>query len=230
MGNAVTQPGNVGKPLPTDYKGPIFVSDIDDTLRDTGWLDVVAIDRTAPPSYRGALETLHDVAGRRGHHVPIVYLSAAPKALLADVNRAFLAPFPRGRLFMQPRMALDLLRTDTQERFKNTVLVALKRLYPGAWFVCLGDNRYRDPQVYRRRCALGLIRRALQEDEQLQQAAADGPGELVPFKEYDDELRQRIRNALLLVEPLHEDELVVVGVPPELVNLVHTEVVGGNPP
>lgn len=87
----------------------------------------------------GADEVLH----RCAHHgVPIVYLTAGEDSIRAQ-NRRFLAGFPRGRLFDYPQRC-PVRRRD----FKRNVLGLLRDQYPLAQFVCLGDNRGFDRDVY----------------------------------------------------------------------------------
>ena len=124
----------------------VFVTDIDETLR---------CNRCAPVRpVPGAPQLLRAVA-RLG--VPVVYLTAAPRSLYRDVNIAFLRDhaFPPGRLLHRP----DRNRKPNA-RFKTDVLAALRRAFPGAQFLCLGDNETGDAIAYRR-CHAGCYIRTV---------------------------------------------------------------------
>lgn len=134
--------------LPADYDGPIFVSDIDDTLRAT---KVGALLRgEVQPPLPGARELLEGVAGQG---VPIVYLSAAP-AQMHSVNQAFLAQLPPGILLDHPHYTAENLipngahQAEVQGDYKSDVLADLRHAFPHARLYQLGDNRYGDARAY----------------------------------------------------------------------------------
>ena len=137
--------------LPRGYDGPILISDIDGTLRDTSFVDLVAgggVQRPIP----GA-RALLDEAARRG--VPIVYLSAASEGF-RGVNERFLAQLPTGVLLdRKNRPALEVfasnrVRAERQGAFKGEVIDALKRAYPSAQLFGLGDDKFGDAGAYMR--------------------------------------------------------------------------------
>lgn len=120
------------------YDGPIFIADIDETLRN---------NQTKRP-VDGVVRIMWMV---REHGVPIIYLTAA-RATYRAQNMAFLDDtFPLGVL-------LDRKYTHTQsnELFKMKMLSAIRKRYPNASFVCLGDNMTHDAKAYRM-CACGQL-------------------------------------------------------------------------
>jgi len=134
--------------LPSDYDGPIFVSDIDDTLRDTSIGDVLE-GKTQPP-IPGAREILSDVAAQG---VPIVYLSAGTSKIRAQ-NRRFLDQMPPGVLLDKKDFGIRDLdpRNSAQARgqaeYKTATLRELKAAYPNAKLFGLGDDKYGDAIAY----------------------------------------------------------------------------------
>lgn len=130
--------------IPSSYDGPILVSDIDDTLRRTS---EVAFDedisRLGDPALAvdGCHALLHACASLG---VPIFYLTLGSDTIRAH-NHRFLGALPRGVLVDFPS------RMDASQRmfFKVRVLEQLRRDFPRAWLVCLGDNVGPDPYVYR---------------------------------------------------------------------------------
>ena len=136
--------------LPTDYDGPIFVTDIDDTLRATK-AGALLRGEVQPP-LPGARELLEGVAALG---VPIVYLSAAPAQLHA-VNEAFLKQLPAGILLDHPRYTAENLhpsaedQAEVQGNYKTEVLAQLQATFPKARLHELGDDRYGDAQAYHR--------------------------------------------------------------------------------
>jgi hypothetical protein len=111
------------------YSGPIFVTDIDETLRDDIQTRV-----------RGARTIVWRVA-RLG--VPIIYLTAAEAVALRAINRRFLRAFPSGLL-------LDRAPNDESpnEVYKARRLRYIAEAYPRATFVCMGDNLTGDAIAY----------------------------------------------------------------------------------
>jgi hypothetical protein len=134
--------------LPRDYDGPIFVSDIDDTLRPTQIGDVLAGNTQAPIA--GAPELLHDVADQG---VPIVYLSAGPDRIRSE-NKRFLAQLPPGILLDRSDFGLSDLNPsgDAQARiqgdYKTQVLQQIRATYPNAKIFGIGDDKYGDAMAY----------------------------------------------------------------------------------
>jgi len=144
--------------LPQAYDGPIFVCDIDDTLRATSVKDLLT-GRTQPP-IAGAKELLGAVAALG---VPIVYLSAGSERLTAE-NDKFLAQLPPGVLLARPHVGLaDLLpgnehQAQAQGAYKAGVLGELVRTFPAAALFGLGDDKYGDAQAYTRQGVTAFIR------------------------------------------------------------------------
>jgi cardiolipin synthase len=134
--------------LPKNYDGPIFVCDIDDTLRDTSYLDL-AEGKTQSP-IAGAKELLQSVADKG---IPIVYLSAGPDRIHSQ-NEAFLKQLPPGPLLDRSDMSLmdvvpfNGIQTQRQGAYKAGVLGQLKQTYPNAQLFGLGDDKYGDAIAY----------------------------------------------------------------------------------
>ena len=123
----------------------LFVSDIDETLRDN-------VHGGRP--LRGAVTLLRAV---RDLEVPIVYLTAGSVAI-RRMNRAFLYDhgFPRGQLVHRP---LDDQRPNAD--FKDDILRGLQREHPGTVLACLGDNETGDAIAYHRQCTGGSFIRTV---------------------------------------------------------------------
>ena len=139
----VTIPG-----LPADYKGPVFISDIDGTLRDTSTVDLIRGKSQAP--IFGAQDLLKQVSGLG---VPIVYLSA-DSAAHSNQELQFLSQLPPGLLVDRDKLGLkDLIpdnkiQTQQQSNFKTSVLEQLKEAYPQAQLFGLGDDKLGDATAY----------------------------------------------------------------------------------
>lgn len=135
-----------------DYDGAIMVVDIDDTLRDSRHWNRKNPRALATAQPIPGVKALLRKISRRG--VPILYLTAARKSV-RTFNVAFLRQLPRGRL-------LDRRNEDPtydHGSFKTEAILSLKRRYPRARLVCLGDDAYRDPQAYGEgRCVSCFIR------------------------------------------------------------------------
>lgn len=136
--------------LPQDYDGPIFICDIDDTLRDTKVVDL-ATGKTQRP-IDGARELLQSVAGKG---IPIVYLSAGPDRIRPG-NEAFLDQLPRGVFLDRDGLGLKDLdpRGDAQARqqalYKSAAIAQLKNTFRSAQLFGLGDDKYGDAMAYTR--------------------------------------------------------------------------------
>lgn len=134
--------------LPRNYDGPIFVSDIDDTLRPTQVTDVVKGAVQAP--IPGARELLQGVADRG---VPIVYLSAGPQRM-GSLNDEFLQQMPEGVLLARPNMDLagfsprNADQACSQGDYKAQRLAELRATFPNAKIFGLGDDKYGDANAY----------------------------------------------------------------------------------
>lgn len=129
--------------VPPSYDGPILVTDIDDTLRRTSDIDLEEdLARLGDPAMAvdGCHALVHACASLG---VPVLYLTLGSDAIRAQ-NHQFLAGFPRGVLVDFPS------HRDASQRsfFKGRVLEQLRRDFPRAWLVCLGDNMGQDPLVY----------------------------------------------------------------------------------
>ena len=143
--------------LPKNYDGPVFVCDIDDTLRATNPLDLVA-GKTQPP-IEGAKELLQAVAAQG---VPIVYLSAGTSSM-HGLNEAFLDQLPKGVLLDRQHLGLTGLnplnsaQADMQGDYKTAVLDQLKTTFPNVKLFGLGDDKYGDASAYTRAGATTYI-------------------------------------------------------------------------
>lgn len=177
--------------LPSNYDGPIFISDIDDTLRDTSKVSL-AMGDTQPP-VDGAPELLAGVAEKG---VPIVYLSAAP-AKLGTANDEFLKQLPAGVLLSRETVGLSALdprnkvQAQQQGEFKGRVLAMLKTMYPNAKLFGLGDDKFGDAQAYTRHGGVAYVRDVQADDDNL---PADFNG--VKTAQYDEAFRSRVLSDL----------------------------------
>lgn len=134
--------------LPKNYDGPIFVSDIDDTLRPTTLTDVVAGTTQAPIA--GAKELLQGVAAKG---VPIIYLSAGPQRI-GTLNDDFLRQMPEGVLLARQNMDVmgfsprNVDQAKSQGDYKAQRLADLRANFPNAKIFGLGDDKYGDANAY----------------------------------------------------------------------------------
>lgn len=173
--------------LPSNYDGPIFIADIDDTLRDTSKV-ALAMGKTQEP-IDGASELLAGVAEKG---VPIVYLSAA-SARLGTANDEFLSQLPAGVLLSRESVGLSALdprnkvQAQQQGEFKGRVLAMLKTMYPKAKIFGLGDDKFGDAQAYIRNGGMAYVRDVRPDDDNL---PADFNG--VKTTNYDDAFRGRV--------------------------------------
>ncbi len=173
--------------LPSNYDGPLFISDIDDTLRDTSKVSLAMGERQTP--LPGAAELLAGVAEKG---VPIVYLSAAP-ARLGTANDDFLTQMPAGVLLSRESVGLSALdprnkvQAQQQGEFKGRVLSMLRTMYPNAKIFGLGDDKYGDAQAYIRHGGVAYVRDVRPDDKNM---PADFNG--VKTTAYDAAFRARV--------------------------------------
>jgi len=141
--------------LPRDYDGPIFISDIDDTLRNTNLGDLVTGHTQEPIA--GAKELLGSVASRG---VPIVYLSAGVDRIRPQ-NEEFLGQLPQGILLDRDHLGFrDVLpfgQASAQGNYKAGVIEQIKKAYPHAQLFGLGDDKYGDALAYTKEGATAYI-------------------------------------------------------------------------
>jgi uncharacterized protein DUF2183 len=141
--------------LPHNYDGPIFISDIDDTLRDTSLGDLVT-GKTQEP-IPGAKDLLGSVASRG---VPIVYLSAGVDRIRPQ-NEEFLSQLPPGILLDRDHLGLGDLnpfgQAKAQGDYKAGVIEQLKKAYPNAQLFGIGDDKYGDAMAYTKEGATAYI-------------------------------------------------------------------------
>jgi len=175
--------------LPKDYDGPIFVCDIDDTLRDTSVIDI-ATGKTQKP-IDGAREMLQSVADRG---IPIVYLSAGTERIRVQ-NEAFLDQMPRGVLLDRDGMGSLNPFGDAQARdqaaYKGGRLADLEKAFPKAQLFGLGDDKYGDAMAYTQQGVTAYIHAVIPGDDHL---PADFHG--VVTKQYTPEFLQQVAGDL----------------------------------
>ncbi len=134
--------------LPKDYDGPIFVCDIDDTLRATSSLKVaLGLEHTPLP---GIKEMLNAIAAEG---VPIVYVSAAPDRFRC-YNETFLQHFPAGVLLNRSEAGIksflkpNAFQAREQAQFKADILGKIIKTFPRAQLLGLGDDNFGDAMAY----------------------------------------------------------------------------------
>lgn len=133
--------------LPADYDGPIFVSDLNLTLRDVTTAGV-ALGKSYRP-VPGSDTVLRQVAERG---VPIIYLSGGFEAE-QPWNEEFMKQFPSGPLLIRPKASMaeigsNALADVNMGGYKLKTLSELQRLFPKAQWIGLGDDKHEDPEVY----------------------------------------------------------------------------------
>lgn len=122
------------------------MTDIDDTLRPTDYKTFLPGSKMTEP-YQDVKTFLQRLATEKNY--PIVYLSAAPARMTWNTNVAFLdAHFPRGRLFQRDGFFVSW-SSDAQAKYKAMVLKELRKVFPEACFLCIGDDKYNDPSAYK---------------------------------------------------------------------------------
>jgi hypothetical protein len=175
--------------LPKNYDGPIFISDIDDTLRDTNLGDLVTGHTQEPIA--GAKDLLQSVAGRG---VPIVYLSAGVDRIRPQ-NEGFLSQLPPGILLDRSHLGFrDVLpfgQASAQGNYKAGVIEQLKQTYPNAQIFGLGDDKYGDALAYTKEGAKAYIHDVVPGNSNIPK---DFSG--VITKEYTPEFRARVDSDL----------------------------------
>jgi len=134
--------------LPRDYDGPIFISDIDDTLRDTDIPRILEGKRQPPIDGVQAI-----LSGVVGMGVPIIYLSAGTTAIHSQ-NEDFLFQLPPGILLDNQDWKFGLSDLSTavsaehQAAYKYGVLLKIREAYPNAKLYGIGDDKYGDALAY----------------------------------------------------------------------------------
>lgn len=177
--------------LHRDYDGPIFVSDLDETIRHTSKVDIVT-QRRQPP-IEGAKEVLDAVAS---HGVPIVYLSVGLDRY-RQVNEDFLQQLAPGILLDRANFGLrdanprNASQARIQAYHKQQVLAELRKAYPNAKLFGLGDDKYGDALAYTRQGVTAYIHDVRPGNNNL---PADFTGTMV--KNYDAAFINRVSSDL----------------------------------
>jgi hypothetical protein len=134
--------------LPREYDGPIFISDIDDTLRATDIPKVLNGERQPPID---GVEAIFSGVVDMG--VPIIYLSAGTTAIHSQ-NEDFLAQLPPGILLDNQDWEIglsDLSNAESAEHqaaYKYGVLQKIRETYPNSKLFGIGDDKYGDALAY----------------------------------------------------------------------------------
>lgn len=148
-GLADVPPAHVRVRVPTEAATFGVVSDVDDTILQTGVQRVgrmvlqtftgSALTRTPFP---GAVELYRDLA--RGGSNPVFYVSSSPWNLHGFLH-AFLVHrgFPLG-----PVLLRDLLGSSAGREEKHGRIREVLALHPDLPFVLIGDSGERDPEIY----------------------------------------------------------------------------------
>ena len=175
--------GRKTTPMNSPYNGPIFVTDIDETLRNNH-----TTPRTVIP---GALEILTKVAEMG---VPIVYLTAA-SVQWRTYNIHFLYAFPQGLL-------LDRPENDTRPNmyYKQHWLQEIRIAYPNATLVCMGDNETHDALAYQL-CGGGSFVRKVREWTEANSPNIDSNA-MLSYTEYSDHVKKEIFAILEKLRPI----------------------------
>jgi hypothetical protein len=148
--NASDTPQAIAKVLvlPRDYDGPVFISDIDDTLRATDIPSILKGDRQPPIDGVEAI-----LSGVAGMGVPIIYLSAGTTAIHSQ-NEDFLSQLPPGILLDNQDWKFglsDLSNADSaahQAAYKYGMLQKIRETYPRFKPYGIGDDKYGDALAY----------------------------------------------------------------------------------
>jgi hypothetical protein len=153
------------------YSGIIFVTDIDETIRDNSQnIEIVGV--------RSVIE----VVAARG--VPIVYLTAASHIAREQHNIPFLKSFPIGLLMDRPEGD-----KRPNGEYKADRLASLRVWYPSAKLVCMGDNCTHDAMAYRI-CEHSFIRLAAQT------SGTPIPENTITYVAYNESMKQKVLEVL----------------------------------
>ncbi|MHB2018457.1 MAG: phospholipase D-like domain-containing protein [Candidatus Xenobia bacterium] len=143
--------------LPRNYDGPVFVCDLDDTLRPTKVTALLAGHTQQPIA--GVTGLLNGVA-QLG--VPIVYLSAG-SFHLHTANEKFLSQLPPGVLLDRDQSLWQQIRATnhssaaSQGGYKASVLAALQQACPQVKLFEIGDDKYGDAIAYQQHGTMAYI-------------------------------------------------------------------------
>ena len=161
--------------MPSDYDGAIFITDIDETLRDN-------VKHQPIP---GCQDILYAI---QGLGVPILYLTAASFGW-RSLNREFLRNFPAGIL-------VDRDTWDNRKNvdYKTSVILTVQRFYPHAVLVCMGDNETHDAKAYTN-CAGGSFIREVRRWDTHNRPSSP-PSNMICYKEYGEPTKENILDVL----------------------------------
>lgn len=149
--------------LPSDYRGPVFVWDVDKTYLDTDFKSLwgllripleMAIDKRAIPGTAAVLRECRRGPEERPRQTPIYFVSASPPQLAGVIRRKMLLDGlqPDGFVFKdQLRLALQgrLKQLKHQVEYKLTAHWRLIAALPRhASLVVVGDDWESDAQVF----------------------------------------------------------------------------------
>ena len=129
----------------------ILVSDIDDTVLDTGVRDRVKLVKNALLKSHEELDAVKGAPAAYAAAVnagaQVIYLSGSPMAYHERLH-AFLArkKLPVGPIFLKK---LGQTSLTEQSSYKGDHLDALFKAFPKARFVLVGDSGEHDPEIYR---------------------------------------------------------------------------------
>lgn len=139
--------------------GWTIVSDIDDTIRNTGVLSALAAFKStfvekynAVPNMVSALNTLVKKLSTRGSPAALHYLSGSPIALLPALQQWIAAEgLPAGPMQLQ-KITLNSLQNAKRMKqiveYKVGYLNSVVRDFPKRRFVFIGDSTQTDPESY----------------------------------------------------------------------------------
>ncbi|MEO1856558.1 MAG: phosphatase domain-containing protein [Rubritalea sp.] len=138
-----------------DYKDMVIISDVDDTLMETGSVSMGkmlettlfgnSLTRELVPGVGGLVSQLNC----NGAH-PVFYVTSSPWNLANFLKRVFQrAKLPDGGLFMTNwGLTPEQWLTPSHDQHKRQAIDEVASWYPDAKFILIGDDSQRDPEIY----------------------------------------------------------------------------------
>lgn len=138
-----------------DEASLVIISDVDDTIMETGSISMAkmlettlfgnSLTRELVP---GTAELVSDLHANGDH--PVFYVTSSPWNLANFLKRIFhRANLPQGGLFMTNwGLTPEQWLTPSHDVHKRDSIGEVAKWYPNAKFVLIGDDSQRDPEIY----------------------------------------------------------------------------------
>ncbi|PQJ30006.1 hypothetical protein BSZ32_16985 [Rubritalea profundi] len=138
-----------------EFKDLVIISDVDDTLMETGsismgkMLETTLFGNSLTRELVPGVGSLVTELNRGGEH-PVFYVTSSPWNLANFLKRIFhRAQLPDGGLFMTNwGLTPEQWLTPSHDIHKRQAIDEVASWYPQAKFVLIGDDSQRDPEIY----------------------------------------------------------------------------------